>query len=109
MGLDAWVIKIGDAGNIEACFAKARLGNIAKIALVREELSGYLSSKSVMLARVVNTVSHTGDSLEGELLRKLDQEIKSLPENLSPTSRRFLKQLSNLVQAALENNLPIHF
>lgn len=109
MGLDAWVVRTGDAGKILACFANERLGNIEAIAYVREELSAYLSSKSVMLTRVLYSVSHTGDSLEVELVRKLREEIKSLPKNLSPTTERFLNSLSNLVDAALENDLPIDF
>ena len=109
MGLDARVAKVDKEGNILVCFADERLGNIAAVAEVREELSKYLSANSVMLSRVIYSGSHSGDCLDVGLVQKLHREMEGLPTNLTEATQEFLKGLFNIVKAALDHNLPIDF
>ena len=110
-----------DDWDINACeheFGKLlhhRIGNIALVGLLREELSKASEQFPIILSRVIWSGTHCGDKIEVALLPALRCEIDSL-SNFQPTEptsnlyiQQFKTQISELIDAALKVKKPIVF
>jgi len=88
-----------------------RLGNIAEIAKLREQISRLRGSESVVLQKVLHLGTHSGDSIPLDAIPALSAElnlIRSSREH-SPEVQRFLTSLEELIRAAKDEGNPIVF
>jgi hypothetical protein len=110
-----------DQWNLRACehedgvLLHHRLGNIARVGLVREALSGHRESFPIILGKVVYNGSHCGDFLTVEQVESLRSEVERLAD-VRPNDKRqarclrdFGEQLKELVAASLQLRKPIAF
>ena len=90
-----------------------RLGNVAMIAALAEELSAVTSSDSILLRSVLSSGSHSGDAIAFENLDCLESEINLVKERSkdirTAEMEGFLKSLSELIETAREQKNPIVF
>jgi len=89
-----------------------RLGNASMIAWIADEVVPLVGKDSVIFSKVLYSGSHSGDSVGLEELNRLESEIKVLRENPSGRSsdlENFLKDMSDLIKKAREQETPIVF
>jgi hypothetical protein len=110
-----------DRWNVTACehedgvLLHHYLGNIARVGLVREALSGHAESFPIILRKVVYNGVHGGDFLAVEQVESLRPELDAL-KRVRPDDQRqarcvrdFEAQLTELVGASLRLRKPISF
>jgi hypothetical protein len=91
--------------------ADYRLGNIAEISALREEVARLVAPDSLILQKVLCTATHSGDTLPVEFLPRLLAELNSI-SNSGQQSRElqcFVSSLQKLVRAAQSEGNPIVF
>jgi hypothetical protein len=96
----------------EAPAMHKRLGNASMIAWIADEVIPLVGKDSVIFSKVLYSGSHSGDSVGLEELNRLESEIKILRENPSGRSsdlESFLKDMSDLIKKAREQETPIVF
>ena len=92
-----------------------RIGNIALVGLLREELKREATRFPVLLEKVLYNGVHAGDYLSLDMILKLQSESKELAKFAvsDKTSQGFVgefeKQMQGLVDAALSVRKPISF
>jgi hypothetical protein len=92
-----------------------RLGNVARIAFLRELLSASAAQFSVLLSKVIQDGTHAGDSLGLVDIEHLIPEIDCLRSvhSRDPLDdemiRQFERQMSGLIEAARRVKKPIVF
>jgi hypothetical protein len=91
--------------------ASHRLGNIAAISILSDELSKLIGSESFLERKVLYSGTHSGDFIP---VRDLDQLAAELGRvratgHSSPLMREFASALGELIQAAKEEGNPIVF
>ncbi|HEY1800307.1 MAG TPA: hypothetical protein VGG46_05165 [Terriglobales bacterium] len=89
-----------------------RLGNIAAIAELREELAGVLDNNSVVMSKVIYSGSHAGDFLPLALLASLESELSAINEYQKHGSElitEFVANMRELIAAARREGNPIVF
>ena len=109
MGLDAIVYHLESE---ETPALHKRLGNVGKIGLLTAEVLPVVGTDSVLFRRVMYSGSHSGDRVPLEELNRLEAEINVLSKNLSERSvslERFLNDVSDLINKAREEGMPIEF
>ncbi len=91
------------------------LGNITRVGLVRESLSGHAASFPIILGKVVYSGTHAGDFLSVDQVESLRPELDALTEVRPGNERQaqcvcdFEEQLKELVAASLQVRKPISF
>ena len=110
-----------DQWNIAACehedgvLLHHYLGNIARVALVREGLSEHASSFPIILGKVVYSGIHAGDFLSLDQVESLRPELDALTrvrpsdDRQARCVRDFEEQLKDLVAVSLRVRKPISF
>ncbi|MBS0409416.1 MAG: hypothetical protein JSR86_05835 [Proteobacteria bacterium] len=68
-----------------------------------------LPANSVVLERVIYSGSHAGDELELALVPALADELRRLSADCDTELRRFVRSMTDLVEAAFEQDNPICF
>lgn len=88
-----------------------RLGNIAEISALREELIRLYGPQNFIAERVLFSGTHSGDMIPLDSLPALEAEIDSICTASRPSAgfRRFLDSLRELIQASREQENPIVF
>lgn len=90
-----------------------RLGNATMIASLRHEISPFIRQDSIVMSKVLYSGSHSGDEIHAEDIDRLDSEIRTtrarIGKTLSLSVERFLDDMSDLVEAAREQESPIVF
>jgi hypothetical protein len=92
-----------------------RIGNIALVSTLREELSRSSERFRCILSSVIHNGTHCGDFIPASEIPELGAEVESLAEMhcLDPQVDGFVKafasQMSDLIAAANEVNKPIVF
>jgi hypothetical protein len=114
MAFDRW-------DDVNACehesgiFLHCRIGNITKIAFLREELSRAADAFPIILSMVIYNGSHGGDHLTVDEVAELQNELEMLEirhaENglIEDYLRHFEEQLRVLINTSLKLNKPIAF
>jgi len=100
------------SSQLEACHE--RIGNIALIALIREEIAkAFGHQKSLLSRKVVYSGSHAGDSISFSEIDKLNVEIdeleKSTMSSRSSELTAFIEQMRKLIAAAIREGNGIVF
>lgn len=111
MGLSAVVLHPDAEGSLEPDFtlAEVHLGNISMIAHLRERTSQSLPGRSLIIDRVLNSATHSGDVLEPDLFLAVREELLALMTDDDRDVRRFCESMKVLLDAATEHQLPIMF
>lgn len=88
-----------------------RLGNIAMISALREEIADILGSDSILYQKVVYSDSHSGDFIPIDQLGRLAEETTLIRKSgkQSGDLRDFLESIDELTEAALREKNPIVF
>jgi hypothetical protein len=92
-----------------------RIGNIALVGLLREELKREATRFPVLLEKVLYNGVHAGDCLSLDIVIRLQSELKGLAGFAASGERNqafvgeFKKQMQGLVDAALSIRKPISF
>jgi hypothetical protein len=89
-----------------------RLGNVALIAWLREQVARLLPADSVLLGLILRDGAHSGDVIlpdRAAVLRREISMLRSCGSPLSPELTVFLYSLEALVEAAKHNRNPIVF
>jgi hypothetical protein len=92
-----------------------RIGNIALVGILRDELSRYPSDFPILLARFFYDSMHAGDWIPVSDLPALRLEAMKLSEIMSRKGEnqqlldKLREQLQNLINAAIRVNKPITF
>lgn len=87
-----------------------RLGNLDKIRFLREKFENTLISKeSVIMARVLYSATHAGDSIDVEKFPKLKEEISILRKQDDPSINEFIEAMEILIKAGETEQNPIVF
>lgn len=91
--------------------AHARLGNIAMISALREEIGRFLGPQSLLYTKVLYSGTHSGDFIPITQLPDLLEEISRVRKasNQSRDLRDFLDRIEKLAQIALHERNPIVF
>jgi hypothetical protein len=91
--------------------AERRLGNIAEIAELREQISRLRGPESVVLQKVLHLGTHSGDSIPLDAIPALSAELNFIRSNRehSPEMLRFVTSLEELIRAAKDEGNPIVF
>jgi hypothetical protein len=104
--------RLFDSSQLEACHE--RIGNIALVAFIREEIVIALGhQESLLLRKVVYSGTHAGDSIPFSEIYQLSREIDEL-ESITTSSRSaeltaFLEQMRKLIAAAIREGNGIVF
>ena len=113
MGLDARVYLRGHGVDDDDCFdhtaIQRRLGNIAMAGYLWGRASKLLPANSVILEKVLYSGAHAGDELAVELVASLKEELGVLADDADPDMRDFVRSMSELADAAVEQGNPICF
>jgi hypothetical protein len=113
VGLDATVYLNGHGAGDEDCAdhkaVHRRLGNILTIGHIRKQASKTLSPHSIVLERVVQSGSHSGDEITLELIPRLREELSVLARDTDPAVQDFVRSMYALADGALEHSNPICF
>lgn len=90
---------------------ECRLGNIAEINALREEVAQLVPAESVVLEKVLHSGTHSGDTIPAALVSQLSAELDSInnADESSPELRRFVGALEELIRAAKDEGNPIVF
>jgi len=97
-------------GHFEA--VRFRIGNVAAVAELLDEVRKLAGSNSFIETRVLFSGSHSGDTIATRELAPLAREVEALSDpNLSksPGLEELLRQLKGLIQAAQTHGNPIVF
>lgn len=109
---DAEDDKLFDSSQLEACHE--RIGNIALVASIREEIAKAFGHQEGLLSRkVVYSGSHAGDCIPFSEIEQLNREIDelgSLTRSLrSAQLSTFIEQMRELIAAAIREGNGIVF
>jgi len=113
MGLDAVVYKKAspDAESLPAIVK--RLGNASMIAWLANEILSFNPKGSILIENVLYSGSHSGDAISLELLDTLQDEVDRISLEADKRKieelRTFLQDMTELIQAAKEQQTPIIF
>ena len=90
---------------------RVRLGNIAMISALREEIARTVGADSILHQKIVYSGSHSGDFIPIDELARLAEEMSLVRKsgNLSSDLRDLLDRVEELTQAALHERNPIVF
>lgn len=90
-----------------------RLGNVASIAQLHEELHFCALHLPIIKTQVLGDGTHCGDFIDLSLMEALEQELDLLSSaagpSPSPHVERFVLQLRELITTAKAENNPIYF
>jgi hypothetical protein len=88
-----------------------RLGNIAAISILSDELSKLIGSESFLERKVLYSGTHSGDFIPVRDLDQLSAELGRVRTagHSSPLMQEFVTALEELIQAAKEEGNPIVF
>ncbi len=92
-----------------------RIGNIALVGLLREELERQAARFPILLEKVLYSSAHAGDYLSMDMILKVQSEVEELAEFAASDERNqgfveeFKKQMQGLVDAALSVRKPVSF
>ena len=91
--------------------ADIRLGNISKIAELRDEMIQLAGTTNMLYQKVLYSGSHSGDFVPLDELRLMLDEIRSVRRTGKPSKelRRFLDQMEELIRTATNESNPIVF
>jgi hypothetical protein len=91
------------------------IGNMARVALLRDELEREAEKFPVSLEKVLYSGTHTGDYLPLDDVRDLQVELNRLDGFICSSGKKqeyikeFRRQMRELMEAALDVNKPISF
>jgi hypothetical protein len=90
---------------------KHRLGNIAEIGALRDEVTRLIGADSLIIQKILYSGTHVGDAIPREFVSALSAELDSIGDESqrSPELQRFIGHLKELVQAAKREGNPIVF
>ncbi len=91
--------------------AEYRIGNIAEVDSLRDEIATLLGPGNQIGDKVLYSGSHSGDVIPVDQLPRLAGEIESI-QKMNRSSKelsRFLENLKALINAAINENNPIVF
>jgi len=88
-----------------------RIGNIAQVALLREEVARRIGNASVLVTRFLYDGTHCGDGVAKEDIPELKRECEALAgdKGAPPDLLVFVRQLRELTSAAEEEGNAILF
>jgi len=90
-----------------------RLGNVASIAQLQEELQRCTAHLPIIKTRVLGDGTHCGDFIELSLMEALQQELDLLSaaaeRSPSPDLEAFILQMRELIRVATAEKNPIYF
>jgi hypothetical protein len=117
MGLDAHVLFRGvDPDNcniLKDCLVSKRLGNVAMIALLRDELRKLTDAEAsfpIILTRVIYNGTHSGDEIAARDVPQLRRELELLSKKSAQDSvKQFVHAMNELCDASLQTENPIVF
>jgi hypothetical protein len=113
LGLDATVYLRGHGVDDDDCAdhqaIHRRLGNASGVGYLRQRASNLLPSNSIILEKVICSGTHAGDEFAVELVASLKEELAVLADDADPHMRAFVRSMSELASAAVEQGNPICF
>jgi hypothetical protein len=90
-----------------------RLGNIAAISKLRDNILPVLGKTSILLSKILSSPSHSGDLIGMQDLNNLEYEMnilrKKFDGNPPEVVSNFLKEMKDLIKVAREQGNPIVF
>ena len=91
--------------------AEHRLGNMAEISALRDEVTRLIGPDSVILRKVLYSGTHSGDIIPVESVSTLIDELNSIhcARQQSPELKRFVGSMKEIIQAAEDEGNPIVF
>jgi len=91
--------------------AEYRIGNVAEISALREEVLRLVGPESNILKKILSSGTHSGDVIPADFMPTLSAEIGSLSSatGQSEELREFVDSLKELVQASEIEGNPIVF
>jgi hypothetical protein len=104
MGLDAAIY-----GPDEKKLASVRVGNVARVGLLRDLAFRALGSQSVVASKVLYSGTHCGDSINVADLDPLARELQVLADSPDSEMQTFAREMGDLVRAASKDETPIVF
>ena len=113
LAFDQWRLNACDHPN--GILLHHRIGNLARVGLLRSELSHNPKAFPILLSKVLYSGMHAGDYLLPNDLGDLTSELGHLDRLVCSTSSNqqyvdfFRKQMGELVEAALRVRKPISF
>lgn len=91
--------------------AHHRIGNIAMVSFLRQEVTGILGPHCLIVRKVLYNGVHSGDTIPISEAGQLGEEVSKLRHAgvHSQETSQFLLQLEDLIQAAIREGNPIVF
>ncbi len=91
--------------------AEYRIGKIAEISALREEVAQFITPESVTLRKILFSGAHSGDAILLDSMPTLSAEIGSLGSAVEQSAelRQFVDSLKELIRTAENEGNPIVF
>jgi|SRR5580700_6249338 hypothetical protein len=91
-----------------------RLGNLASISALREEIERFMGTiPTILRSRVLYSALHAGDAIDVSDLDQLEAEIQMISletgERASSLLKKFLQDMTELIRSARHEQNPIAF
>lgn len=96
-----------DLGLATVTAGMLRIGNISRVAALRETITGHLGAGSALQRLVLYSGSHGGDVIEEPNFGALERELTLIQSSSDAYAREFAHGLSELIRMARREKNPI--